>query len=94
MTILGHKSASMSMIYSRISDPEVRRQYESALASENGIAGPAAEAPMNGRLDDQAIHWLQANFLKTRTRSLPTTAGRRTVRMRTHALLSEVPHDE
>jgi integrase len=65
MTILGHKSASMSMIYSRISDPEVRRQYENALASGNRIAGPAAEALMNGRLDDQAIHWLQTNFLKT-----------------------------
>lgn len=65
MTILGHKSASMSMIYSRISDPEVRRQYEDALASGNRIAGPAAEALMNGRLDDQAIHWLQTNFLKT-----------------------------
>lgn len=33
MTILGHKSAAMSMIYSRISDPVVRRQYEEALAS-------------------------------------------------------------
>lgn len=65
MTILGHKSASMSMIYSRISDPEVRRQYEDALASGNRIAGPAAEALMSGRLDDQAIHWLQSNFLKT-----------------------------
>ncbi len=65
MTILGHKSAAMSMIYSRISDPEVRRQYEEALASGNRIAGPAAEALMSGRLDDQAIHWLQTNFLKT-----------------------------
>ena len=53
------------MIYSRISDPEVRRQYEDALASGNRIAGPAAEALMSGRLDDQAIHWLQTNFLKT-----------------------------
>lgn len=65
MTILGHKSAFMSMIYSRISDPEVRRQYDNALASGNRIAGPAAEALMNGRLDDQAIHWLQSNFLET-----------------------------
>lgn len=65
MTILGHKSASMSMIYSRISDPEVRRQYEDALASGNRIAGPAAEALMNGRLDDESVHWLQTNFLKT-----------------------------
>lgn len=65
MTILGHKSASMSMIYSKISDPEIRRQYEDALASGHRIAGPAAEALMSGRLDDQAIHWLQSNFLKT-----------------------------
>jgi hypothetical protein len=55
----------MSMIYSRISDPLVRRQYESALASGNRIAGPAADALMNGRLDDQTVHWLQTNFLKT-----------------------------
>lgn len=65
MTILGHKSAAMSMIYSRISDPEVRRQYEEALASGGRIAGPAAEALMNGSLDDESIHWLQTNFLKT-----------------------------
>ena len=31
MTILGHKGAAMSMIYSRISDREVRRQYEATL---------------------------------------------------------------
>lgn len=65
MTILGHKSASMSMIYSRISDPEVRRQYEEALASGNRIAGPAAEALLSRNLDGQAIHWLQTNFFKT-----------------------------
>ena len=65
MTILGHKSAAMSMIYSRISDPEVRRQYEAALTAGNRMAGPAAEALMNDKLDDQALHWLQTNFLKT-----------------------------
>jgi len=65
MSILGHKSAAMSMIYSRISDPEVRRQYEVALTAGNRMAGPAAEALMNGKLDDQALHWLQTNFLKT-----------------------------
>lgn len=65
MTILGHKSAAMSMIYSRISDPEVWRQYEAALTAGNRMAGPAAEALMNGKLDDQALHWLQTNFLKT-----------------------------
>lgn len=65
MTILGHKSAAMSMIYSRISDPEVRRQYEEALASGNRIAGPAAEALMNGSLDEESIYWLQTHFFKT-----------------------------
>ena len=65
MAILGHKSAAMSMIYSRISDPEIRRQYEDALASGSRIAGPAAEALLAGNLDQPALHWLQTNFLKT-----------------------------
>jgi hypothetical protein len=49
----------------RISDPEIRRQYETALAAGNRIAGPAADALLHGKLDDQSIHWLQTNFLKT-----------------------------
>ncbi len=65
MAILGHKSAHMSLIYSRLSDPEIRRQYEQALAAGARIAGPAASALLDGKLDDQAVHWLQANFLKT-----------------------------
>jgi hypothetical protein len=31
----------------------------------SAAAGPAAEALMNDKLDDQALHWLQTNFLKT-----------------------------
>ena len=65
MAVLGHRSANMAMIYARISDPEVRRQYESALANGNRIAGPAAEALLHGKLDDATVHWLQTNFLKT-----------------------------
>jgi integrase len=65
MAILGHKSAHMSLIYSHLSDPEIRRQYEQALAAGAHIAGPAAAALLKGKLDDQAVHWLQANFLKT-----------------------------
>jgi integrase len=65
MAILGHKSAGMSLIYSRLSDPEIRRQYEQALAAGGRIAGPAATALLDGHLDDQAVHWLQASFLKT-----------------------------
>jgi hypothetical protein len=55
----------MAMIYARISDPEVRRQYEQALANGARIAGPAAEALLHGKLDDATVHWLQTNFLKT-----------------------------
>ena len=65
MAVLGHRSANMAMIYARISDPEVRRQYENALASGQRIAGPAADALLNGTLDGDAVHWLQTNFLKT-----------------------------
>jgi integrase len=65
MAILGHQSANMSLIYSRMSDPEVRRQYEQALAAGAHIAGPAAITVATGQLDDQAVHWLQANYLKT-----------------------------
>jgi hypothetical protein len=65
MAVLGHRSANMAVIYARISDPEVRRQYESALANGSRIAGPAAEALLNGKLDQAAVHWLQTNFLKT-----------------------------
>ncbi len=65
MAILGHKSAHMSLIYSHLSDPEIRRQYEHALAAGARIAGPAAAALLDGKLDDQAVHWLQTNYLKT-----------------------------
>jgi hypothetical protein len=43
----------MAMIYARISDPEVRRQYEQALTNGARIAGPAAEALLHGKLDTQ-----------------------------------------
>lgn len=65
MAVLGHKSTAMAMIYARISDPEVRRQYEAALAGGQRIAGPAAEALLRGEMSEEAVHWLQTNFLKT-----------------------------
>jgi len=65
MAVLGHKSTAMAMIYARISDPEVRRQYEAALTAGQRIAGPAAEALLRGEMSDEAVHWLQTNFLKT-----------------------------
>jgi hypothetical protein len=65
MAILGHRSAAMSVIYTRISDPEMRRQYEAALVGGARIAGPAADALLQGKLDEESLHWLQTNFLKT-----------------------------
>ena len=41
---LGHRSANMAMTYARISDPEVRRQYEIALTNGSRVAGPAEDA--------------------------------------------------
>jgi integrase len=65
MAILGHRSTSMAMIYTRISDPEIRRQYETALANGQRIAGPAAEALLYRQIDQHSLDWLQTNFLKT-----------------------------
>jgi hypothetical protein len=65
MAILGHQSPAMSLIYSRLSDPEVRRQYEEALSNGTRIAGPAADGLLTGKLDSEAVHWLQTNFFKT-----------------------------
>jgi hypothetical protein len=45
MAVLGHRSSNMAMTYARISDPEVRSQYEIALTNGSRIAGPAGDAP-------------------------------------------------
>lgn len=65
MSILGHASASMSMVYAHISDPTVRKDYEKALASGASLAGPALDAVMKNDLSDDALNWLQTNYYKT-----------------------------
>jgi len=65
MKILGHESASMSMVYAQISDPEVRKDYEAVLGPGATIAGPFAEALRSGNLSPTDINWLRNNFLKT-----------------------------
>jgi hypothetical protein len=45
MAVLGHRSANMAMTDARISDPEVRRQYEIALTNGSRIAVSAEGAP-------------------------------------------------
>jgi len=59
----------MSIIYASLSDPTVKQQYQDALDRHLGpdvtLAGPAAAALREHRLDSEAVSWLQTNFLKT-----------------------------
>lgn len=65
MSVLGHQSPAMAMVYARISDAEVLRDYKSVLLPGALIAGPGADAVRAGRLSATAVHWLQSNFIKT-----------------------------
>jgi len=65
MSVLGHQSPHMSMVYARISDAEVLRDYQSVLGPGEAIAGPGAEAIRAGKLSCAAIDWLKSNFIKT-----------------------------
>lgn len=68
MAVLGHRTPHMSLIYASLSDPIVKQQYQDALDrrfDSVSLAGPAAQALREHRLDPQAVSWLQTNFLKT-----------------------------
>lgn len=65
MGVLGHESARMAMVYARVSDPEVLRDYRAVLEPGAVIAGAGAEAVRSGALGGAAVHWLKTNFLKT-----------------------------
>lgn len=65
MSVLGHQSPAMTMVYARISDPEVLRDYQAVLGPGAVIAGPGAEAVRGGKLPASGVEWLKANFLKT-----------------------------
>jgi integrase len=65
MSILGHESPQMTMVYARISDAEVLRDYRSVLEPGAVIAGAGADAIRAGTLGATAIDWLRSNFLKT-----------------------------
>jgi integrase len=69
MVVLGHATPNMSIIYSTLSDPTVKQQYQDALDRHLGpdvtLACPAADALREHRLDPEAVSWLQTNFLKT-----------------------------
>jgi integrase len=65
MSVLGHQSPNMSMVYARISDAEVLRDYQAVLGPGALIAGPGAEAIRAGQLSASSVDWLKSNFLKT-----------------------------
>ncbi|WP_459575120.1 tyrosine-type recombinase/integrase [Cupriavidus sp. 8B] len=65
MSILGHRSASMSLVYAQISDREVLRDYKSVLEPGAILAGPAAEQLRSGTLPRSSVDWLKCNFFKT-----------------------------
>jgi len=65
MSVLGHESAAMSLVYASISDPEVLRDYRSVLGPGVNIAGPSADALRTGSISAAAVDWLKTNFFKT-----------------------------
>ncbi|WP_239377485.1 tyrosine-type recombinase/integrase [Frankia sp. Cj5] len=65
MAILGHRSSTMSLIYSQITDPTVLKDYKNALHPGARIAGPAADAIRHHQLPQDAINWLTTNYYKT-----------------------------
>ncbi|WP_433207233.1 tyrosine-type recombinase/integrase [Nocardia sp. CA-107356] len=65
MSILGHSSSTMCLIYARITDTTVFQDYKDALQPGAQIAGPAAAALRNNKLSQTTIDWLHSNYYKT-----------------------------
>ncbi len=65
MTVLGHASPHMTMVYAQISDPVVRQDYQAVLGPGATMAGPSAEALRAGNLSSTDLQWIQENFFKT-----------------------------
>jgi len=53
------------MVYARISDREVPRDYHAVLGPGAVLAGPSAKILRSGRLSPEAVDWLKSNFFKT-----------------------------
>lgn len=65
MSVLGHTSVSMTLVYAQISDREVLKDYQAVLGPGAIIAGPFAETLRSGELPASSADWLKSNFLKT-----------------------------
>lgn len=59
MAVLRHRTPNMSIIYAALSDPTVKQQHQDALDRHLGpdvtLAGPAADALREHRLDPDAV---------------------------------------
>jgi Phage integrase family len=80
--VLGHQTPNMSIIYSTLSDPTVKQQYQDALdrhlAPDITLAGPAADALGEHRLDPRGrvVAADQLPQHRARTWPLPAHPGR------------------
>ncbi len=65
MSVLGHKSVQMALVYAHVSDPAVLDDYRSVLGADATIAGPSASAVRNRELTPETVDWLKDNFFRT-----------------------------
>lgn len=65
MSILGHKSVQMALVYAHVSDPAVLDDYRAVLGREATIAGPSAAAVRNRELTAENVEWIKNNFFET-----------------------------
>lgn len=65
MSVLGHKSVQMALVYAHISDPAVLHDYRSVLSEDATIAGPSSAVVRNRELGPGAVDWLKDNFFRT-----------------------------
>ncbi|MDP9381028.1 MAG: site-specific integrase, partial [Chloroflexota bacterium] len=65
MSVLGHTTPAMAMVYAQVSDAAVLGDYRKVLGPGATVAGPLAETLRKGELPASAIDWLKTNFFKT-----------------------------
>ncbi|WP_207081515.1 tyrosine-type recombinase/integrase [Nocardioides sp. S5] len=65
MSVLGHKSVQMALVYAHVSDPAVLDDYSSVLGADATIAGPSASAVRNRELTPETVDWIKGNFFRT-----------------------------
>ncbi len=100
MAVLGHRTPNnMSIIYASLSDPTVKQQYQDALDRHLGpevtLAGPAADALREHRLDPEACPGCRPTSSRPNSNSATACAPPpRILRMRPRAHLLEVPHHQ